>query len=98
MMSAKPVWFRGADKHAGLSLQATRVLAAAFVALVTGCHPAAQPKCLLLGSAGAAVTGTLEEHSFPGPPNYENMATGDAEERGFYLKLAAPNCARASVD
>ena len=36
------------------------------------------------------LTGKLELQTFPGPPNYESISSGDQIERGFYLKLDAP--------
>lgn len=34
--------------------------------------------------------GILELQTFPGPPNYESITSGDQIERGFYLRLDAP--------
>lgn len=36
------------------------------------------------------LAGTLDLQTFPGPPNYESIATGDEMERHFYLKLDVP--------
>ena len=38
-------------------------------------------------------TGTLSYQVFPGPPNYENIKTGDKPERAYILKLDRPICA-----
>jgi hypothetical protein len=44
------------------------------------------------------VTGTLERRVFPGPPNYESVARGDAREVGYYLRLDAPLCVSRNLD
>ena len=36
------------------------------------------------------LSGTLDLQTFPGLPNYENIASGDKIERHFYLKLDKP--------
>jgi hypothetical protein len=36
------------------------------------------------------LAGSLEFQTFPGPPNYESIASGDQTERGPYLKLDQP--------
>ncbi|WP_437880925.1 DUF4431 domain-containing protein [Pseudomonas sp. LRF_L74] len=46
----------------------------------------------------ATLDGTLERQVFPGPPNYEDIETGDAAETGFYLSLAEPACVRGNQD
>lgn len=37
-----------------------------------------------------SLIGTIETQTFPGPPNYESIATGDEIERGWYLRLEQP--------
>ena len=56
---------------------------------------AANAACMSLKKAHATATisGTLTVQSFPGPPNYESVANGDAEEKALILKLAKPTCA-----
>jgi hypothetical protein len=44
------------------------------------------------------VSGTLRRLTFPGPPNYEDVHTGDEPETGFYLLPAAPLCAAGGGD
>lgn len=34
--------------------------------------------------------GFVETQTFPGPPNYESILSGDAIERGWYLRLLQP--------
>jgi hypothetical protein len=34
--------------------------------------------------------GIIESQTFPGPPNYESIASGDEIESGWYLKLQEP--------
>ena len=36
------------------------------------------------------LTGSLTTQTFPGPPGYESIKSGDEPERGFYLKLDSP--------
>jgi len=36
------------------------------------------------------LTGRLDLQTFPGPPNYESIASGDEIERHFYLALIQP--------
>jgi Domain of unknown function (DUF4431) len=56
---------------------------------------AAGPACIAIPPAGdAAVTleGRLGRHVFPGPPNYEDVRSGDRPEPTYILTLAAPVC------
>ena len=39
-----------------------------------------------------ALVGVVERVTFPGPPNYESVALGDAEETCWVLKLERPIC------
>lgn len=36
------------------------------------------------------LAGTIEQQTFPGPPNYESIAEGDKIEKGWYLRLFEP--------
>lgn len=38
------------------------------------------------------IAGALSRETFPGPPNYESVASGDAEETYFFVTLASPEC------
>ena len=40
--------------------------------------------------ATVELAGTIEQQTFPGPPNYESIAAGDKIEKGWYLRLLAP--------
>lgn len=40
--------------------------------------------------AEVALTGTIRRQTFPGPPNYEAIATGDAPEAYWILTLEQP--------
>lgn len=55
----------------------------------------AQKTCISLREAGAQATfsGILTLQLFAGPPNYESIAKGDAEERAFILELPSRRCA-----
>lgn len=69
------------------------------VILLAGETPAlaaeAQKTCLNLTQtrSQATVSGMLTVHLFSGPPNYESIAKGDAEERTFILELPSRLCA-----
>lgn len=52
----------------------------------------AHASCLSYGSAIVTLSGTLERMTHPGPPNYEDITKGDAEETGYYLLLSEPVC------
>ena len=51
-----------------------------------------RPWCLSYEPDTVQITGTLQRLMFPGPPNYESVAGGDAPETGFYLLLTKPVC------
>jgi hypothetical protein len=36
------------------------------------------------------LTGIIEQQTFPGPPGYESIASGDDIEKGWYLRLSEP--------
>ena len=48
--------------------------------------------CVDVARAPVIAEGRLTLRSFPGPPNYESIAAGDAEERAFILELPASAC------
>ena len=50
--------------------------------------------CISLVGAAPTVTaeGRLAVRSFAGPPNYQSVASGDAEERAFILELSRSAC------
>lgn len=48
--------------------------------------------CLPYEPALVTVSGKLTRETYPGPPNYEDISKGDAEETGFYLSLPKPIC------
>ena len=54
--------------------------------------------CLRYGPDTVRVSGTLQRLTFPGPPNYEDVQTGDEPETGFYLAPAVPLCAAGGRD
>lgn len=67
-------------------------LSAASLAQVTGA--AAANGCINIAPPNDRVSasGRLTLQLFPGPPNYESIAAGDAEERTFILELPAATC------
>ena len=66
---------------------------------ITGCTQTetvnGEAPCLDLtdSSAKASFEGILTVQIFAGPPNYESIAGGDAEERPFILELPSRLCA-----
>ena len=61
----------------------------------SGAELVAEPECLDLTAPGAiaSVSGVLTVQLLAGPPNYESIAAGDAEERAFILELDQRLCA-----
>jgi len=53
---------------------------------------AASGACLNYEPQLVTVAGTVVVKVFPGPPNYESVAAGDAPERTYILQLAEPIC------
>jgi hypothetical protein len=53
----------------------------------TGCVDLKKPH------AAATLTGVLRAERLAGPPNYESISNGDAEENAFILELPARICA-----
>jgi hypothetical protein len=41
------------------------------------------------------ISGTIYRRTFPGPPNYENVSSGDSPETYWFLKLPGPACVLA---
>ena len=60
-------------------------------------QPASQA-CVSYEPEVVTLTGTIRQHTFPGPPNYESVAKGDQAERVWVLHLAKPICVSASTD
>lgn len=53
---------------------------------------AANPQCPPGQPSVVRLTGVLERVTFPGPPNYENVQSGDAPETYYVLRLPAQVC------
>ena len=72
-----------------------------FALITLGCAACFLPSdvraepCLDLASQGSQATfsGRLTIQLFAGPPNYESIANGDAEESALILELPARQCA-----
>ncbi len=62
---------------------------AVILAITSNAVPA---NCFVGESDGATLTGVLERVTFPGPPNYESVESGDQPETDFVLQLAKPIC------
>jgi hypothetical protein len=54
----------------------------------------AHAQCLAYGGK-VQMSGTLERRTFPGPPEFESIAAGDAPETVWLLRLNAPICVAA---
>lgn len=53
--------------------------------------------CLRYEPDTVALTGTLVERTFPGPPNFEDTLLGDQRSVGLYLLLREPVCAEGGA-
>ncbi len=52
----------------------------------------ADEECVSYAPDAWTLRGKLERHVFPGAPGFEDLATGDEPEVGFYLALESPLC------
>jgi hypothetical protein len=69
------------------------VTAIVIVMLTSASTPAFQaPPCYRFEPAVSTMSGTLVRKSYPGPPNYEDIKSGDRPETGWYVRLAHPVC------
>jgi len=58
-----------------------------------GCLPSwAADVCLTYEPSTVSLRGVVKAEEFPGPPNYESVAKGDAPEKVWILALASPVC------
>ena len=64
---------------------------AALLLLVATAAPGA-PACLSWGPEPVTLSGRLVCETFPGPPNYENIAQGDQAETYWILHLETSVC------
>lgn len=63
----------------------------AVVSLAALIAQSALGACFTYGPT-VAISGKLEQRTFPGLPNYEDVRKGDQPEKGFYLSLSTPVC------
>jgi hypothetical protein len=61
-------------------------------------EPARQATCLHWEPAAVTVNGILRRKTFPGLPNFEDVAKGDEAEVGLYLELPVPLCVAGDPD
>ena len=66
-------------------------IAALFGARLSNASAQSAP-CLNPNRDTVTLTGTMRRLTFPGPPNYQDVASGDTAEVGFYLQLRTPIC------
>ena len=65
----------------------------ALLTVAPGSTIATEPApCLPFEPETITVTGRLTRETYPGPPNYESVDSGDTAEDGFYLTPAVPLC------
>ncbi len=64
------------------------IILAAVMLLALHCHAA---DCVQYGKT-VTIRGTIKRVTFPGPPNYESVARGDAPEVYWVLVLRRPIC------
>ena len=81
--------------HARLTDDRTRYLREAY-GVDTLPAVAARP-CLKYDPDVVALAGKLERHTYPGNPNYESIARGDAAESGLYLHLDRSLCVTGNL-
>jgi len=60
--------------------------------LLLAASSVANAKCLPGQPATVRLTGVLERVTFPGPPNYESVQSGDAPETYYVLQLPTQIC------
>ena len=79
-------------RQAGMAGAALLGVAQACAAGLSG--PRTADGCLSVAGGGQWIVaeGRLTSRIFPGPPNYESIAAGDAAERAFILELASSEC------
>ena len=65
---------------------------ALLLPLLLAVSSAANAKCLPGQPATVRLTGVLERVTFPGPPNYESVQSGDAPETYYVLQLPTQVC------
>ena len=69
------------------------VTAILVIVLTRASVPAFQtPACFRFEPAVSTISGTLVRKTYAGPPNYEDIKSGDRPETGWYVRLAAPIC------
>lgn len=79
-------------KRAGTPI---RLFAAAAALLLV--QTLAGATCFSYNTA-VTISGAIKAHTFPGPPNYENIEAGDRPETSWILKPDQPICVEANPD
>ena len=69
---------------------------ASFVLLASASGNTLAGDCLKYEPAKVHLSGTIARETFPGPPNYESVASGDAAETIWVLRLSKPICTVSS--
>jgi hypothetical protein len=65
-----------------------------LLALIGAAPASAHAQCLTYGGR-VQLSGVIERTTFPGPPEFESIAAGDAPETVWLLRLDTPRCVLA---
>lgn len=68
---------------------------AAFLVLTL---QAAAGECLKYDTEGVTLQGTIERHTYAGPPGYESIKDGDKKVTYWYHRLDRPLCTQPGAD
>ena len=77
---------------------ATKIFALLILLLSSAAYARAQEQCLSYDPAEVRLAGTISKQVVPGPPNYENVRTGDKPETIWILTLDKPVCVTGNTD
>jgi Domain of unknown function (DUF4431) len=83
---------RGKTRTLALIVMGRACTCAIVLGLSVGPLSTAFADCLPHEPASVLLMGKLQRRTYPGPPNYESIAKGDAPETGFYLLLPKAVC------
>ena len=66
--------------------------------LVVALQLATAGECLKYDTEGVTLQGTIERHTYAGPPSYESIKGGDKKVTYWYLRLDRPLCTQPGAD
>jgi len=79
-------------------LIASIVFVGAFPATTAAQEKSIPKSCVPDSAVQGSFAGQLERRTYPGPPKYESVTSGDTSETGYYLKLDGWACRPAPGD